>query len=128
MKNVRILDCTLRDGGRIINCAFPDQEISELSERLVNAKIDIIEIGFLRDYHNIKYEGNSTFFTDVDQIRPFLHKNGSNVIYVAFIDYGMFDFDSLKPYDGTSIDGIRFGFTKKITLNTMMIYFVALIS
>ena len=34
-------------------------------------------------------------------------------MFVAFIDYGMFDFESLTRYDGTSIDGNRFGFTKK---------------
>jgi len=60
----------------------------------------------------VNYQGNSTFFTDVDQIIPFLDKS-VNTMYVAFIDYGMFDIDSLKPYDGNSIDGIRFGFTKK---------------
>ena len=113
MKNVSILDCTLRDGGRIIDCAFPDQEIKSMTSRLANAKIDIVEVGFLRDHREETYEGNTTFFTDVDQISPFLGKSISNVMYVAFIDYGMFDIDSLKPYDGTSIDGIRFGFTKK---------------
>ena len=113
MKNVRVLDCTLRDGGRIINCAFPDQEIRQLSHRLANAKIDIVEIGFLRDYHDVTYTGDSTFFTDVDQMIPFIDKDKKNTMYVAFIDYGMFDFSSLKAYDGRSIDGIRFGFTKK---------------
>lgn len=113
MKNVSILDCTLRDGGRIINCAFTDQEIKEIAMRLANAKIDIVEVGFLRDHRNVEYKGNSTFFTDVDQIKLFIDKTKQNVMYVAFIDYGMFDIDSLKPYDGTSIDGIRFGFTKK---------------
>ena len=113
MKNVQILDCTLRDGGRIIDCAFPDQEIKEMTHRLANAKIDIVEVGFLRDYRVVEYKGDSTFFTDVDQIIPFLDKSNTNVMYVAFIDYGMFDIESLKPYDGTSIDGIRFGFTKK---------------
>lgn len=113
MKNVSILDCTLRDGGRIIDCAFPDQEIESMTSRLANAKIDIVEVGFLRDHREETYQGNTTFFTDVDQIKPFLDKSISNVMYVAFIDYGMFDIDSLKPYDGTSIDGIRFGFTKK---------------
>ena len=113
MKNVRVLDCTLRDGGRIINCAFPDQEIRQLSHRLANAKIDIVEIGFLRDYHDVTYTGDSTFFTDVDQMIPFLDQDKKNTMYVAFIDYGMFDFSSLKAYDGRSIDGIRFGFTKK---------------
>ena len=113
MKNVKILDCTLRDGGRIINCAFPDYEIREISDRLANAKIDIIEIGFLRDWRNVNYQRNSTFFTDVDQIRPFVDKRKSGTMYVAFIDFAMYDIDSLKAYDGTSIDGIRFGFTKK---------------
>lgn len=113
MKNVRVLDCTLRDGGRIINCAFDDQETKEISNRLADAKIDIIEVGFLRDWRKVEYKGNSTFFTDVDQIRPFVNKDKKNTIYAAFIDYGMCDIDTLKPYDGTSIDAIRFGFTKK---------------
>lgn len=113
MKNVRVLDCTLRDGGRIINCAFPDQEIKEISQRLTDAKIDIIEIGFLRDWRKEEYKGNSTFFTDVDQMRPFVNKSKKNTIYTAFIDFGMCDIDSLKAFDGTSIDAIRFGFTKK---------------
>ena len=114
MKNVRVLDCTLRDGGRIINCAFPNDEIKEIAKRLSDAKIDIIEMGFLRDWKKVEYKGNSTFFTDVDQIRPFINKkDNKNTIYAAFVDYGMFDIDSLKPFDGMSIDAIRFGFTKK---------------
>ena len=115
MKNVYVLDCTLRDGGRVIDCAFPDQETKEITRRLADAKIDIIEVGFLRDHRNITYNGNSTFFTNVEQIKPFLDKSYTNVMYVAFIDYGMFDIDSLGPCDGTSIDGIRFGFTIKNT-------------
>ena len=113
MKNIRVLDCTLRDGGRIINCAFENQEIKEISFRLADAKIDIIEVGFLRDWRKVDYTGNSTFFTDVDQIRPYVNKERKNTIYTAFIDFGMCDIDTLKPYDGTSIDAIRFGFTKK---------------
>lgn len=113
MKNIKLLDCTLRDGGRIINCAFSDNEIAKLSEGLESAHIDIVEVGFLRDWRNVNYVGNSTFFTDVNQISHVIRHKDSNTLYVAFIDYGMFDFDSLKQHDGTSIDGIRFGFTKK---------------
>lgn len=112
MKNVKVLDCTLRDGGRIINCAFPDSQIRDISFRLAAANIDIIEVGFLRDAAKVNYQGNSTFFTDVDQIRPYVDRT-KNTQYVAFIDYGMFDFSTLKPFDGTSIDGLRIGFTRK---------------
>ena len=112
-KNIRVLDCTLRDGGRIIDCKFSDQEIKEISERLSDAKIDIIEVGFLRDSRKVDYRGNSTFFTDVDQIKQFVNKDKKNTLYTAFIDYGMCDIDNIKSFDGTSIDAIRFGFTKK---------------
>ena len=112
-KNIRILDCTLRDGGRIIDCAFPDGEIKDMVDRLAVAKIDIVEVGFLRDRRKVSYKGDSTFFTEVGQIAPFLDKSRKNVMYVAFIDYGLFDIESLAPRDGSSIDGIRLGFTKK---------------
>lgn len=113
MSNVRILDCTLRDGGRIIDCAFPDDDILDIASRLADAKIDIVEVGFLRDEKSVEYKGNSTFFTSVEQIRPFVKNKKTGTMFVAFVDYGMFDFSTLPQYDGTSIDGIRVGFTKK---------------
>ena len=113
MRNIHILDCTLRDGGRIIDCAFPDSEIREIVSNLAESNIDVIEVGFLRDWRKVNYSGNSTFFTDVDQIKPFINRKKDKTLYAAFIDYGMFDIDSLKEYDGASIDAIRFGFTKK---------------
>ncbi len=113
MKNVKILDCTLRDGGRIIDCRFPDDEIRDLASRLASARIDIIEVGFLRDWHKVVFNGGSTFFTGTDQISPYIDKSKGHSMYVAFVDYGMFDIDSLSFHDGTSIDGIRLGFTHK---------------
>ena len=99
MKNVRILDCTLRDGGRVINCEFPDKEIQEMTGRLTEAGIDVVEIGFIRDQRVIDYRGNSTFFTDVEQIIPFLPNDRKNTIFTAFVDFGMYDIDSLKEYN-----------------------------
>lgn len=112
MKNVKILDCTLRDGGRIINCVFPDADIKDISYRLAASNIDIIEVGFLRDAKKVDYQGKSTFFTDVDQIRPFVDRTKSTK-YVAFIDFELYDWNTLKPFDGTSIDGVRVGWTKR---------------
>lgn len=113
MKNVELLDCTLRDGGRIIDCAFSDYQITDLIKKLSDAKVNYIEIGFLRDPARKKYEGKGTFFNTVKEIEPFLRQKNGNTQYVAFVDYGMFDFDTLDPCDGKSIDGIRVGFTKK---------------
>lgn len=109
MKRIKLLDCTLRDGGRVIDCKFKDSSIKAVSEQLARAKIDIIEIGFLRD---IEFEGNSTFFSGMEDVVPYLNKSG-NVSYVAFVDFGMFDVYSLRNRTKNGIDGIRYGFTKK---------------
>ena len=115
MKNVKILDCTLRDGGRLINCNFHDSVISAISQGLCDANIDIIEIGFLRG--NKDYESNSTFFTELEQINKFIPKNKKNSEFVVFSDYGkqygMWDFNRIKPKSECLIDGFRIGYRKE---------------
>ena len=113
MSNISILDCTLRDGLRIIECSFADNKIKSMAKGLADSGIDIIEMGFLRDKRKLEYQGNSTFFTEASQITPFLPENRKQKMFTAFVDYGMFDFDSLEERQEGYIDGIRVGFTKK---------------
>lgn len=113
MQNVQLLDCTLRDGGRIIDCHFENSTISHMAKDLTMANIDIVEMGFLRDHKLIEYKGNSTFFTEVPQIVPFIPQDRKSTMYTAFIDYNMYDFSQLEKCDGSSVTGIRVGFTKK---------------
>ncbi len=114
MKKIQVLDCTLRDGGRVINCNFRDNIIRNISKKLEDSHIDIIEMGFIRDEVCINYNGNSTFFTAINQIEPFIsERKGKDTSFVAFIDYGMYDFSKLETCSGLSVDGIRVGFTKK---------------
>lgn len=115
MKSIKILDCTLRDGGRIIDCKFPDHVITEVGQMLCKSKIDIIELGFIR--HKVDYKGNTTFFTSIEQMIPFVDRSNKNTQYVAFVDFGMFDVDSISDRRSDSIDGIRFGFTKNNFMN-----------
>ena len=112
MKNVRILDCTLRDGGRIINCEFKDVAIAAIAKGLNTAGVDIIEMGFLRSKETAVYCGNSTFFNTTNQIQSFIPKYDRRALFVAFIDFSMFDFLTLERCSGNSITGIRVGFTK----------------
>lgn len=113
IKNVQILDCTLRDGGRIVDCKFDNGTIMNLTRDLTDAGIDIVEMGFLRSNDLIDYKGNSTFFTDFQQISEYIPENKRNAMYVVFIDYKMFDFESLDICDEAFVTGIRVGFTKK---------------
>ena len=49
MKNISLLDCTLRDGGYVNDWRFGRTNIVSIFERLVDANVDIIEVGFLDD-------------------------------------------------------------------------------
>lgn len=112
MKMIEILDCTLRDGGRIIDCKFPDEVIIGIGQFLCQANIDIIELGFLRN--NINYVENSTFFGTVEQAERYVKKIGKeNQQYVLFVDYGLYDVSNLSKKRCNLISGIRYGFTRK---------------
>lgn len=121
MKNIHILDCTLRDGGRVINCAFPDDHIRGITKGLRDASVEVVEMGFLRS--GVEYKGNSTFFSEIDQFARFIPENRGNTMYVAFCDYGqefhMWDFSKLPPCDGSTVTGIRLGFRKKDMYNAI---------
>lgn len=112
MKRVELLDCTLRDGGRIIDCRFKDSVIEGISDDLTHAGVEIIELGFLRDKDLVCYTGDSTFFTGVHQMDRFV-ADSDRALYCAFIDYGMYDFADLCDKGDTRIGAIRVGFTKK---------------
>lgn len=114
MFKVKILDCTLRDGGRIINCKFSDDQIVGIADGLAQANLDIVEVGFLRDDSIVHYNGNSTFFTTIEQAEAILIECSDKAEYVLFVDYGMYDFNKLTEYvPGQKITGLRVGFTKK---------------
>ena len=112
MKTIKLLDCTLRDGGRLFDCKFNDYEIAEICNRLSKSNINIIEIGFIRDPTNVSYLKNSTFFTNIEQANKFVPDN-TDTEFVAFVDYGMFNLDTLPPCSGKGVTGLRVGFTKK---------------
>ena len=59
MEKIRLLDCTLRDGGYINDWRFGQRTIQNLLARLVDAGCDLIEVGFLR---NGAYDPTGLYF------------------------------------------------------------------
>jgi 3-deoxy-D-manno-octulosonate cytidylyltransferase len=112
MSKIKILDCTLRDGGYINDWAFKDIHIAKILKSLDNSHIDIIECGYLNDKKGM--QNNSTLFdstTTVDKvISPLAQSDTEKVI---MINLGDFDIKNLPPKEKTSIDGIRLAFHKK---------------
>lgn len=59
MSDIRLLDCTLRDGGYVNDWKFGHDSLVGIFERLVDANVDIIEIGFLDDRRPLILTGAS---------------------------------------------------------------------
>lgn len=46
MSQIKLLDCTLRDGGYINDWNFGFQTIRSLIRKLIEAQVDYVEVGF----------------------------------------------------------------------------------
>ena len=62
---IKLLDCTLRDGGYINDWNFGKNVIEDTIHQLEKAKVDIIELGFLKDE---PYNEDRSIFNNIDQI------------------------------------------------------------
>lgn len=108
MSRVRVLDCTLRDGGYCNDCHFGLANSRYLVDCLVQAGVDIIECGFLTQKK--PYEEDYTRFNTLEQAARLLPQDRAGRLFVALLDYGTYDVEDLPPWDGSSLDGIQVGF------------------
>lgn len=107
MNDIKVLDCTLRDGGYINDFAFGEKVISEVICRLAGANVDIIECGFLKSGC---YDKDKSLFGNIAAVKKVIGAKNKDVMYVAMIQYGAISIDEIQEYDGYSIDGIRVTF------------------
>lgn len=107
MRNIEILDCTLRDGAQANEARFGNDIITDIIGNLTDAGIDIIECGFVK---KCDYDKDCTYFPSPSYAKPFLYKKHKNITYAALMDYGRYDVDSLEECDGTSFDLLRISF------------------
>lgn len=109
MNEISVLDCTLRDGGYINNWKFGESNIREIVSNLVEAKVDIIECGFIRDE---EHDADSSVFSSVEQIEEVIRPKNRNVSYAVMVEQHNYKRDLISEYNGRSIDIIRLTFRK----------------
>ena len=113
MRNVRLLDCTLRDGGYINDWEFGKDTLISVFERLSGAGVDVIEVGFL-DARRPFDEDRSIMPDTKSATRIYGGIGKGDAIVVAMIDYGTCPIENLEPCDDTVLDGIRVIFKKHL--------------
>lgn len=99
--NIKILDCTLRDGGYVNNWNFGLDNIKTIIQNLSNSNIDFIECGFLKNEISKK---NASIFSSSDELKESLipQKN-----YTLMINYGEFPLKKI-PHNDSIIYRIAF--------------------
>lgn len=112
MSEIKLLDCTLRDGGYVNDWNFGSNNIINIFERLVSAGIDIIEVGFLDERR--PFDMHRSIMPDthaVNQIFGGLDKGASMI--VGMIDYGTCSLSNICNQEDSFLDGIRVIFKKQ---------------
>mgnify|MGYP004444313731 CR=1 FL=1 len=118
MRSVRLLDCTLRDGGYHNDWEFGQNEYLSIYQRLVAANVDVIEVGFIDDRR--PYDINKTIFPDTKSIgMSYGAIKDKAPISVGMIDYGTCSIDNLQDASESWVDGIRVIFKKKLMHEAM---------
>lgn len=112
-KNISLLDCTLRDGGIVVDFNFGGDRAQKIKSCLEESGVEYIECGYINEKSGTA--DGRTCFDSEQSIKNTLLKSGKKpgVTYVAMIDYGTYDLNKLQPADEQGIDGIRFAFHKE---------------
>ena len=111
MNRVKVLDCTLRDGGYVNNWDFGEQNIRKIISKLDESGVDIVECGFISS--KLKYDKDNSRFDSVERVSTVIPSGKRPCMYVAMINYGEVVLDDIPDRITNYIDGIRVAFHKK---------------
>lgn len=66
MKNVFLLDCTLRDGGYVNDWMFGEESIKGFCNKIAQTGIEMFEVGFIK---GDTYNSDRAVFPDFESIK-----------------------------------------------------------
>ena len=108
MCNIKVLDCTLRDGGYINNWNFDYISAKSIISALNASNIDMIEVGFLT---NKTVNSNQTKFNSFSELENIISNIDITKLYVM-IKYGDFDIKNIPDKSKAKVINIRLIFKK----------------
>ena len=102
---IKLLDCTLRDGGYVNDWRFGKNAIVDIKENLELSGVDIIELGFLRDE---EANPDRTIFNDIKSVKDLIGEKLPNREYAVMAEVSNpFPLDKLEPYSEGAPEIIR---------------------
>ena len=102
---IKLLDCTLRDGGYVNDWKFGKSAIKDIKENLELSGVEIIELGFIKNEPKNK---NRTVFNNIDDVKKLINKKVQNRQYAVMAEViNPLPLDMLAPYDKDAPEIIR---------------------
>lgn len=122
MKNIQLLDCTLRDGGYVNDWRFGKRNIQTIMQKIVNAGIETIECGYL----STKDSGSedSARYSSIGDVRRAYTSKADFQDFAVMINYGEFPIELLQKAEADD-PILRVAFHKK-NINDAFEYFRSL--
>ncbi|HOW87587.1 MAG TPA: aldolase catalytic domain-containing protein [Candidatus Omnitrophota bacterium] len=107
-EQIKVLDCTIRDGGLMNNHGFDDRFVREIFRAISQAGIDYMEIGYKNSQKlfDAKKYGAWKFCED-DTIRRVTEGIESKTKISVMVDVDRVDLDDIKPKKDSPVDMIR---------------------
>lgn len=103
--NLKLLDCTLRDGGYINSWKWGYDRARMIIKLLVKAGIDVVETGFLRDVD--EYDPDITVCNRIEELNRLLPEEKGEAMFSAMAMQSNYNVEKLSPYNGFGIELIR---------------------
>jgi len=103
---IKILDCTLRDGGYVNDFAFGEESKSVICKHLIDADIDIVELGFLKTG---KHNPNLSMYDKISDAEKYIVPTKSHQSYCLMVRPDWFDINLLESAK-EKIHTLRFAF------------------
>lgn len=88
MSNIKVLDCTLRDGGYVNNWNFSYKNICKIINNLIKAKLDYIECGFLKP---VEYNDDKSLFNKISDLNKLIPQSNNHTQFTLMINFGEYD-------------------------------------
>lgn len=96
--NVKVLDCSLRDGGHLNSSKFGHTVIKSFIEELACANVDIIEVGFLQ---NSIYDADTAIYPTISSAEQMLSDiDCKNALISVLTQVDKFDINNLEECCG----------------------------
>ncbi len=110
MNSIGLLDCTLRDGGYLVDKEFGDNVIRGIIDSLVQSKVDVIEIGF---FQNEGFGDGKTVYRNNKDASRYIPVNHGDTEFAVMADYSRFSVQNLDEKRAGNVDIFRACFLKK---------------